>query len=71
MPRRMKTKQESKFLKYVSIGILVVGLLILLITALSWQPYDPSMLATKINFLTLSLGILCVLFGFILYKVKL
>ncbi|MGC8993239.1 MAG: hypothetical protein ACP5H3_00580 [Candidatus Aenigmatarchaeota archaeon] len=69
MARKVK-KESAEFLKYISVGILIIGLLILIVTALTWQPYDPSQLATKINFLTLSLGILYILFGFVLYKIK-
>jgi hypothetical protein len=65
-----KRENKSKFLHIVSIAIVVIGLLILLATALTWQPYDVSSLATRVNLLTLSIGLLYLLFGFVLSKAK-
>jgi len=72
MPRRVvkKEKEKSNFLKYASMGIVVIGILILLATAVTWQPYDISSMATRLNLLTLFLGILYLLFGFVLSKAK-
>jgi len=65
-----KRENKSKFLRIVSIAIIVIGLLILLATALTWQRYEVSSLATRVNLLTLSIGILYLLFGFVLSKTK-
>jgi len=65
-----RKKNKLRFLHILSIAIVVIGLLILLATALTWQPSNVSSLATKVNLLTLSIGILYLLFGFILFKVK-
>jgi hypothetical protein len=72
MPRRVvkKEKEQSNFLKYTSMGIVVIGILILLATAVTWQPYDISSIATRLNLLTLFLGILYLLFGYVLFKAK-
>jgi len=69
---RKASRKENKlnFLHIVSIAIVIIGLLILLATALTWQPYDISSLATKVNILTLSIGILYLLFGFVLSKAR-
>jgi len=72
MPRRVvkKEKRQPDFLKMVAVAITVIGVLILLVTAVTWQPYDISSLATRLNLLTLFLGILYVLFGYVLFKAK-
>jgi len=72
MPRRVvkKEKRQPNFLKMVAVAITVIGVLILLVTAVTWQPYDISSLATRLNLLTLFLGILYVLFGYVLFKAK-
>jgi hypothetical protein len=72
MPRKIakKEKEQPNFLKYTSIAIVVIGLLILLATAVTWQPYDVSSIATRLNLLTLFLGILYLLFGYVLFKAK-
>jgi len=66
-----REKEKPNFLKLTSIAIVIIGVLILLITAITWQPYDVSSIATRLNLLTLFLGVLYVLFGYILFKVKL
>jgi len=73
MPRKVvkKEKERPNFLKMTSIALVVIGVLILLVTAITWQPYDVSSIATKLNLLTLFLGVLYVLFGYILLRVKL
>ena len=73
MPRKVvkREKERSNFLKITSIALVVIGVLILLVTAITWQPYDISSIATRLNLLTLFLGVLYVLFGYILFKVKL
>jgi len=73
MPRKVVKKEKEKlnFLKLTSIAIVIIGVLILLATAITWQPYDVSSIATRLNLLTLFLGVLYVLFGYILFKVKL
>jgi len=72
MPRRVvkKEKRQPDFLKMIAMAIAVIGVLILLVTAVTWQPYDISSLATRLNLLTLFLGILYVLFGYVLFKAK-
>jgi hypothetical protein len=71
MARKASRKDnKTRFLNIVSIAIIVIGVLILLTTALTWQPYDFSSLATKVNLLTLSIGILYLLFGFVLLRTK-
>jgi hypothetical protein len=72
MPRKVvkKEKEQSNFLKYTSMAIVVIGVLILLATAVTWQPYDVSSIATRLNLLTLFLGILYLLFGYVLFKAK-
>jgi polyferredoxin len=72
MPRKVskKEKEQSNFLKYTSMAIIVIGVLILLATALTWQPYEVSPLATRVNLLTLLIGILYLLFGYVLFKAK-
>jgi hypothetical protein len=71
MARKISRKENKpRFLHIVSIAIVIIGLLILLATALTWQPYDVSSLATRVNLLTLSIGILYLLFGFVLSKAK-
>jgi hypothetical protein len=72
MPRKVvkKEKEQPNFLKFTSIAIVVIGLLILLATAVTWQPYDVSSIATRLNLLTLFLGILYLLFGYVLFKAK-
>ena len=72
MPRKVvkKEKEQPNFLKYTSIAIVVIGVLILLATAVTWQPYDVSSIATRLNLLTLFLGILYLLFGYVLFKAK-
>jgi hypothetical protein len=72
MPRKVakKEKEQSNFLKFASMAIVVIGLLILLATAVTWQPYDVSSIATRLNLLTLFLGILYLLFGYVLFKAK-
>ncbi len=73
MPRKVgeRGKKQSNFLKMASVAIVIIGILILLATAITWQPYDVSSLATRLNLLTLFLGILYVLFGYVLFKAKL
>jgi len=66
-----REKEKPNFLKVTSIAIVLIGVLILLITAITWQPYDVSSIATRLNLLTLFLGVLYVLFGYILFKLKL
>ena len=72
MPRRVakKEKEQPNFLKFTSMAIVVIGVLILLATAVTWQPYDVSSIATRLNLLTLFLGILYLLFGYVLFKAK-
>jgi len=72
MPRKVvkKEKEQPNFLKFTSMAIVVIGLLILLATAVTWQPYDVSSIATRLNLLTLFLGILYLLFGYVLFKAK-
>ncbi|MFZ8830392.1 MAG: hypothetical protein ACO2OO_03010 [Candidatus Aenigmatarchaeota archaeon] len=71
MARKASRKEnKTRFLNIVSMAIIVIGVLILLATALTWQPYDVSSLATKVNLLTLSIGILYLLFGFVLSRTK-
>jgi len=72
MARRVvkKEKRQPDFLKMIAMAIAVIGVLILLVTAVTWQPYDISSLATRLNLLTLFLGILYVLFGYVLFKAK-
>ena len=72
MPRRVvkKEKEQPNFLKFTSMAIVVIGILILLATAVTWQPYDVSSIATRLNLLTLFLGILYLLFGYVLFKAK-
>ena len=71
MARKVSRKKDKpRFLNIASIAIILIGLLILLATALTWQSYDVSYLATKVNILTISIGILYLLFGFILFKVR-
>jgi hypothetical protein len=68
-----KTKKNDENVKYsrvISISIIIIGFFILLATALTWQPYDVSSLANKVSILTLSIGILYLLFGLILLKSK-
>jgi hypothetical protein len=71
MLRKASRKEnKTRFLNIVSMAIIVIGVLILLATALTWQPYDVSSLATKVNLLTLSIGILYLLFGLVLSRSK-
>jgi hypothetical protein len=72
MPRKVvkKEKEQPNFLKFTSMAIAVIGVLILLATAVTWQPYDVSSIATRLNLLTLFLGILYLLFGYVLFKAK-
>jgi hypothetical protein len=71
MAKKISRKEnKSRFLHLVSIAIVVIGLLILLATALTWQRYEVSSLATRVNLLTLSIGLLYLLFGFVLSKAK-
>jgi uncharacterized membrane protein YkgB len=71
MARKVSRKENKlNFLHIISIAIVIIGLLILLATALTWQPYDVSSLATRVNLLTLSIGILYLLFGFVLSKAR-
>jgi uncharacterized membrane protein YkgB len=71
MARKASRKEnKTRFLNIISMTIIVIGVLILLATALTWQPYDVSSLATKVNLLTLSIGILYLLFGFVLSRTK-
>jgi hypothetical protein len=71
MARKASRKEnKTRFLNIVSMAIIVIGVLILLATALTWQPYDVSSLATKVNLLTLSIGILYLLFGLVLSRSK-
>jgi hypothetical protein len=72
MPRKVvkKEKEQPNFLKFTSMAIVVIGVLILLATAVTWQPYDVSSIATRLNLLTLFLGILYLLFGYVLFKAK-
>jgi hypothetical protein len=72
MPRKVvkREKEQPNFLKYTSMAIVVIGVLILLATAVTWQPYDVSSIATRLNLLTLFLGILYLLFGYVLFKAK-
>jgi hypothetical protein len=65
-----KEKEQPNFLKFTSMAIVVIGVLILLATAVTWQPYDVSSIATRLNLLTLFLGILYLLFGYVLFKAK-
>ena len=73
MPRKVlkKEKETSRFLRVMAVAIAIIGVLILIATAVTWQPYDISSLATRVNLLTLSLGVLYVLFAYVLFKVKL
>ena len=71
MARKASRKEnKTRFLNIVSMAIILIGVLILLATALTWQPYDVSSLSTKVNLLTLSIGILYLLFGFVLSRTK-
>jgi cell division septal protein FtsQ len=71
MVRKVSRKEnKTRFLNIVSMAIIVIGVLILLATALTWQLSNVSSLVTKVNLLTLSIGILYLLFGFLLFKVK-
>jgi hypothetical protein len=72
MPRKVvkREKEQPNFLKFTSMAIIAIGVLILLATAVTWQPYDVSSIATRLNLLTLFLGILYLLFGYVLFKAK-
>jgi hypothetical protein len=71
MARKASRKEDKpRFLNIASMAMILIGLLILLATALTWQPYDVSSLATKVNLLTLSIGILYMLFGLVLLRSK-
>jgi hypothetical protein len=72
MPRKVtkREKERPNFLKFASMAIVAIGVLILLATAVTWQPYDVSSIATRLNLLTLFLGILYLLFGYVLFKAK-
>ena len=70
MVRKVLRKKKTP-LSIISIALILVGSLILLATVVTWQPYDLSSLATRLNLLTLSLGVLYILFGYILLKTRL
>jgi hypothetical protein len=70
MVRKVLRKKRTP-LSIISIALILVGSLILLATVVTWQPYDLSSLATRLNLLTLSLGVLYILFGYILLKTRL
>jgi len=72
MPRKAvkKEKEQPKSLKTLAMAIAVIGILLLLVTIVTWQPSDLSHLVTRLNLLTLSLSILYILFGYILLKAK-
>jgi uncharacterized protein (DUF983 family) len=71
MARKVSRKEDKpRFLHILSIAIIVIGVLILLATALTWQLSNVSSLATKVNLLTLSIGILYLLFGLVLSRAK-
>jgi hypothetical protein len=70
MPRKVvkREKEQPNFLKFTSMAIVVIGVLILLATAVTWQPYDVSSIATRLNLLTLFLGIMLVSLALLLLR---
>lgn len=71
MSPRKKDKNVKRFpFKIVELLLLIIGVLIVLISILTWMPREESEIMFKVNFLSLAIGILYILFAVVLRKAK-
>ncbi|MFH7880558.1 MAG: hypothetical protein QXI09_00935 [Candidatus Aenigmatarchaeota archaeon] len=65
-----KKLKERKHIRFIEILLILIGAAIILISLLSWTPKETSELMFRVNFLSFAIGILYIVFAFILRKIK-
>lgn len=63
-----KRIRNRNLINLIEIGLILIGLLIISISFLTWVPHEESEIVYKLNFLSLTIGILYILFAIVLRK---
>lgn len=64
----VKRIRNKNFINLMVVGLMLVGFLIISISFLTWVPHEESEIVYKLNFLSLTIGILYILFAIVLRK---
>ncbi|MEM4461134.1 MAG: hypothetical protein QXY70_03300 [Nanopusillaceae archaeon] len=65
-----KRNTKNRFANVVYALLILIGLVIILISIVSWTPHEVSELMFKVNLLSFSIGILYIIFALTLKKIK-